>query len=85
MLHIQLLIHIHQHVKGYYDYAFPRFVEHVCQSVACELFVKCRNALKGSLEQELGVMGPDCKSLTILLFGRSIINFSKHMNAVRFS
>ncbi|KAL8797763.1 MAG: hypothetical protein Q9195_000115 [Heterodermia aff. obscurata] len=46
-------------VKGYYECAFSRFVDNVCQSITCELFYKCRNQLGSVLKHELRVTEAD--------------------------
>ena len=49
-------------VRGYYECAYTRFVDNVCQSIQAELFLKCREGISSALEEHLGIMKPDGKS-----------------------
>lgn len=46
-------------VKGYYECAYSRFVDVVCQTISCELFDICRNQLAEELKQNLGIRKED--------------------------
>ena len=46
-------------VRGYYDCAFSRFVDNVCQAISCELFGTCRADIAVNLTEKLGLMSGD--------------------------
>ena len=63
-------------VKGYYECAFSRFVDNVCQSIACELFSKCRDQLGSVLKHELRVTEADGKLDCILYPSCDILTYT---------
>ena len=48
-----------QHVKGYYELAYNRFVDIICASIHCELLTKCKNELCPSLKQHFRVFASE--------------------------
>ena len=48
-----------QETKGFYEVASNRFVDYLCVSIHCELFLKCRDKLVPCLKQKLGVLETD--------------------------
>jgi hypothetical protein len=54
-------------IRAYYQIASVRFVDHICQSVEAELFVKFRDGLHDDLEDGLRVTQRGCKSSPFLL------------------
>lgn len=51
-----------QSVRGYYECAFSRFVDVVCQGIQGELFLSCRNEIGALMKEQIGILKPDGKS-----------------------
>ncbi|KAM5443775.1 hypothetical protein MferCBS31731_001020 [Microsporum ferrugineum] len=43
--------------RAYYDIASSRFVDTTCQGIHIKLFMRCRDELRGVIEQKLGILG----------------------------
>ena len=56
-----------QHVKGYYECAYSRFVDNVYQAISCELFSKCRDELGSVIKQQLRITESDGRFLFLYL------------------
>lgn len=50
-----------QSVRGYYECAFSRIVDVVCQGVQGELFLSCRNEIGAVMKERIGILKPDGK------------------------
>ncbi|EZF70187.1 hypothetical protein H105_07475 [Trichophyton soudanense CBS 452.61] len=42
--------------RAYYDIASSRFVDTTCQGIHIKLFMRCRDELRGEIEQKLGIL-----------------------------
>lgn len=74
-----------QTVKGYYEYAFSRFVDVIGLSIQGELFVACRNDIGKVMKDEIGLTESDGKSARSFRypFLSSILKLSQPMTAAR--
>ena len=58
--------------KAYYEVALSRFVDYLCLSIQCELFMKCRENIVPTLKQKFGVLEADGKiQITTLSYARN--------------
>jgi hypothetical protein len=53
-----------QTVKGYYEYAFSRYVDVVGLGIQGELFMACRSEISKTLKEEIGLTESDGKLAT---------------------
>lgn len=67
-----LILILDQTVKGYYEYAFSRFVDVIGLGIQAELFVACRTEISKALKEEIGLTESDGK------FAQSFIFYSFH-------
>ncbi|KAK2871630.1 hypothetical protein FQN49_002983 [Arthroderma sp. PD_2] len=62
--------------RAYYDIASSRFVDTTCQGIHIKLFMRCRDELRGIVEQKLGILGENasdrCMELMVEDRGRQI-------------
>ncbi|MCJ1463834.1 hypothetical protein MMC07_002443 [Pseudocyphellaria aurata] len=61
-------VHLIGSVRGYYECAFSRFVDVVCQGIQGELFLSCRNEIGAVMKEQIGILKPDANErCTVLL------------------
>lgn len=61
-------VHLMGSVRGYYECAFSRIVDVVCQGVQGELFLSCRNEIGPVMKERIGILKPDANTrCTVLL------------------
>ena len=49
---LSYISNLYQDVQGYYECAYSRFVDIVCESVHFEIFFTCRNKLVKAMREE---------------------------------
>ncbi|KAL9610388.1 MAG: hypothetical protein Q9167_004898 [Letrouitia subvulpina] len=54
-------------VRGYYDCAYSRFVDVVCQNIHAELFARCRDDLPGVMREKIGLNKPNASEICAVL------------------